>query len=752
MGMVQQTNQQANLKKPKHRLLPEFGRGRLLPALVAGLICAVLTIIVEVSFAAMIFSGKLSGYLPAGIGFLLFGAIVLNLVVSLTSSFPGTVAIPQDTTSAILAGTAVAIVAGLPVSASAEVAFFSLMIAIALSSLLTGAFLFVLGYFKLGNLIRFVPYPVIGGFLAGAGWLLVVGGIKLMIGISFDFSQIPRLFHYAVVVKWLPGVILAIVLLVSMRRYRHFLIMPVFLMGAIGLFYLLLLLTNTSIAEARAEGWLLGTFSGGVMWQPLPLSLLTEMNWPVILGQVGDMGALMVITVISLLLAASGIEYATHRDLDLNRELTATGLANILASFGGGAVGYHVLSQTALAHKMAPQNRLVGVSSAGFCGVALVWGASCLSFFPTPVLGGLIVFLGLSFLIEWTYDAWFRLPQSDYFLIILILVVVGAFGFLEGVVTGITVAVVLFVLNYSKINVIKHGLSGTNFQSNVDRSASQAKVLQKRGEQIYILKLQGFIFFGTAYRLLTQVRHRAQDPNLLPLRFVIFDFRLVTGLDSSALYSFSRLKQLSEEEDITLIFTQLLPELGRQFELTGYMEQMNITFLTFHDLDHAVEWCEDQLVRERDRLSGEKKLTLPDELKILLPELTHVDRLMGYFEKQEVAKGHYLMRQGDPPKGLYLVDSGQVTAQLELADGEIVRLRKMPIGTVIGELGLYMGSHASASVVANRPTNVYYLSVDKLKEMEAANPEMAAIFHKFIVRILCLRLAKTNNTIRALLA
>ncbi|MGH7858288.1 MAG: STAS domain-containing protein [Candidatus Binatia bacterium] len=150
---------------------------------------------------------------------------------------------------------------------------------------------------------------------------------------------------------------------------------------------------------------------------------------------------------------------------------------------------------------------------------------------PKLVLGGLLLSLGLGFLVDWLWDGWTRLARADYAVTALI---VGAVGFLEGIAVGIVAAAILFTVNYSRINVIKYTLSGAHHQSNVDRPFHHHRLLRERGEQIHILELQSYIFFGTAYKLLLKLRERTDDPTLAPMRYVILDFRQVTGLDSSA--------------------------------------------------------------------------------------------------------------------------------------------------------------------------------------------------------------------------
>ena len=156
----------------------------------------------------------------------------------------------------ILASIAAAIATQMPDGGTSEQLLITVVGAIALTSLLTGVFLFILGQLKLGELIRFLPYPVVGGFLAGLGCLLSQGAIKVMTDLELSSS----LFQAEVLLRWLPGLIFAIILLLVSRRYTHFLILPASFLAATGLFYLVLLLTNTPVSQASAQGWLLGPF------------------------------------------------------------------------------------------------------------------------------------------------------------------------------------------------------------------------------------------------------------------------------------------------------------------------------------------------------------------------------------------------------------------------------------------------------------------------------------------------------------
>jgi SulP family sulfate permease len=264
--------------------------------------------------------------------------------------------------------------------------------------------------------------------------------------------------------------------------------------------------------------------------------------------------------------------------------------------------------------------------------------------------------------------------------------------------------------------------------------------------------MQGFIFFGTAQKVLDQIKERLDDPDLPRLRHVILDFRQVVLLDSSAVFSITRMKQLAESQNIQMVWTNLSSAIVDLLEKGGLVDETDDSFIILPTLDHGLEWCENQILAAQ----GVTDLTgiiekIERQLKRVIPELKDAKRLMKYLERVEVKKEDYLMHQGDQPDEMYFIEAGLVSAQLELPDGKILRLRSMRGGTTVGEMGMYLGTVRTASVIADRASIVYRLSRNALKEMEKKDPEAAALLHHWIARLLAERLADNNRTIEALL-
>ncbi len=189
---------------------------------------------------------------------------------------------------------------------------------------------------------------------------------------------------------------------------------------------------------------------------------------------------------------------------------------------------------------------------------------------------------------------------------------------------GLVLAVVFFVLLYSRIDVVKHMLTGAILKSRMIRTSAEQELLRVRGEQIGIVRLQGFIFFGTADALFERVRQRALAADRPRLRFLLLDFRLVPAIDSTALLSFSKIQQLGEAHGLALVLTQLAPNIRRQFEQEFLHGEGTPNVRIFADLDRGLEWCENELLADIDRPSGGEQ-TLQAQLAQIVPEATNVD-------------------------------------------------------------------------------------------------------------------------------
>lgn len=729
--------------------LQDFQPRKLLPIATIGIVVGAIDLPVLLSFGVLIYSGGLAEYAGLGIGMTLFAAIIMQLVITLTSSAPGLIGGPQDSPAAILAVSAASMGAAM-IGAAAGVRFSTVLAMIIITTFLTGAVFLLLGIFKLSRFVRFVPYPVIGGFIAGTGLLLMQGAFHVMLeGLSITSPLM--LFGKDALMHILPGFVFGAALMAVTRRFNHILVTPgMLLLGAL-IFYGYLFFSHTSLADARSLGWVLGPFPEGSLWRPFDLGLLSSIDWNVIAAQATNIGAIIMISVVALLLNSSALELISKDDIDLNRELISTGLANMLGAFTGGSAGYHYLSMSALSMRSGVRSRLIGLFSAGTLLIVLLFGAKLLSLVPKYMVGGLLVFIGLSFLIEWIYDTWFTLPKIEYALVLVIVAVVGWAGFLPGVAVGTLIAVILFAVNYSRIDIVYNALTGEAYRSQVDRPAEHHAILNRKGNAIHILRLEGYLFFGTAQGLLGRVRARIADKNLAPLRFLILDFKRVSALDSSAVFSFIRIHQLANANNIHLFLTEISPQVLETLRRGGMKDEADETVHVHPSMDEAAGFCEDRIIKEDNSATIIRAASLQAQLKRIFSSKDAAEKFMEYLEREEADEFHILLHQGDPPGAIYFVESGELAARLEVGRNKFLRLRTMGPGSMVGEIGLYLRIPSTATVSVSKKSVIYKLSLESLKKMEEENPVLSSNLHRWIVLTLSQRLSDNNRTLEAMM-
>ena len=695
-----------------------------------------------ISFVALIFSGELASHLPEALGLVIVGNAILIATVTWFSSYAGSIGVEQDTPGAVMSIAAVAIVSMLPGAQEAQ--FATVVMLIVLTTTLTGALLLSLGVFKLGRLVRFLPYPMMGGFLAGTGWLLAVGGVGVMANTPLGIQWLER----GVITLWLPGVALAIFVHFARRKFPQPYTFPAILLLASLTFYTFAAATHTSIAQLRTEGWLFHTFSSGSRWQfPIRPALLSQVDWGVLLQQLPTVAPAGIISVIALLLNTSGLELIVKKDIDLNRELVAAGIGNLVAGPLGGLVGYQAISLSALNHTMTGGKRQGGFLLALLVGATIFIGPSVVFYIPTFILGAVLFYMGFDLLVEWVYEAWFKFSRVDFWVIMAILIVIIVNGFLEGILVGLVLAVIMFAISYSQVSVIKFALTGQEYQSRVTRIPQERQILEAHGDQAYILKLEGFIFFGTANGIFNHIREHIQAAPSRQVKYILLDFSKVSGMDSTSMLSFSRMVQWSQEQGITLIFAGLTGSAKTQIHKEPSLKE-SYELKYFVDPDRGLEWCEKQIISQH-MPPQQNALNLSAYFKSLLKS-ENSDKFLSYLQRREYQPGEYLMREGNAPDYVYFIESGLITAQLERAGKTPVRLETMSGGRTVGELGFYLGARRTASVVCEQNAIVYTLSSEDLKRMEIQDPEAASLFHRITVRLLSERVTHLTRTVGAL--
>ena len=355
------------------------------------------------------------------------------------------------------------------------------------------------------------------------------------------------------------------------------------------------------------------------------------------------------------------------------------------------------------------------------------------------LVGGVLVFLGLAFIVEWVWDKRRTLPTVEYVVVLVILAGIIAKGFLPGVVIGLVMAVVLFAVSYGRIELVHEVAFGDTYRSNVDRPPAERAALRTMGERVQVLRVNGFVFFGSASGLLERIRKRVETA---PPRFLLMDLRQVTGVDASAVVSFVKVIHLAEANGFELVLAGASDPVRKQLERGGVVASDGVVRFE-PDLDRGLQRCEDVLLEEAqvERLGGAGP---GDALAEMPPGLSR------HLERESLPEGTVLIRQDEPPEDVFVLESGRLRVEMLTPEGTRIRLRTVLPGVVVGEVAMYTGAPRTADVVAETPSVVLRLSRASIERMEAEEPELAGALHRWLAETLAERLTDTQRAVEAL--
>lgn len=712
----------------------------------SGAVTSLISLVYSLSFAAMIFSGSLSAGFSQGIGALLIGTGATALVVALFSVFRFAVSASDGNASAVMATMAAAVAAEAAARGDAAAAVPRVLYLLALSTFITGVCLAVLGRMRAGRWIRFIPFPVVGGLLAAAGALTIAGAVRVMAGMPLAGLWAPGFVRTAQFSQLVLGALWAGALVAALRHLRHALALPLMLLAGLLSFHLALWLAGMSPDQARAQGWLFAMPAQVQPWWPWSLQEIGRADWSFPFRNPGEVGTLVLITMLTILINATALEVESRVDADMDRELVLQGSANMLAPLLGGLLGYLSLSRSLMNQRLGGTTRVSGIAFA-IVAFVLAWaGMGLIGYLPPALLGGLLAFFGFNILQRWVMQSRHQLPRAEYAALILIFAVTVLFGFGQGLAVGIVAGCVLFAVSYSRLRVIKYALSGREFRSSHERSAADKVLLAQHGDELRIFVLQGFIFFGMADRLYRSVLREAFPAQGAKARLLVFDMKLVHGVDASAVSSFRKIAFSAHAQGARLLITGMGDAERAKWAQGGDANLRAVTH--FPDLDSAVEYCEDEILRTHGAAKASAAGAMRDWLQAEVGDAS--EALMTVMERLTPGPGTVLCRQGEPADVMYFVERGSVAIELSLPEGGVRRLRSLGPRTLLGEMGLYRAGRRSANVVVLSESVVYALRAAALEGLERTHPHIVARFHAMVVRTMSERLEFSNTLVAAL--
>jgi sulfate permease, SulP family len=715
--------------------------------MVAGVVAAVVLIANIVSFGALMFPGEFSAGIPIVVWSMLIGSCICGVWIALATSLPPlTTGIDSPTGTVLVLLSALAGARVVAAGGSPQAAVQIVMLLFTVATLLLGAFLYLLGACRWSAYFRFVPFSVVGGFLAATGCFLIAGGVRMITARSFSVYGLAAPWTLSDVAK-LGIAVLVVAGLLALRFWvKWALAMPAALLAMwLGL---VAALRSLELSGAQ-DGWYLHSLGALKAWSPFTALYASRLTWPVLGHLIPELFAVLFVALISLITKVSSIEISRQTSGDLDRELRAHGAASMIAAPFGGLTSSVQVGTSRLLEDVGA-TRMSGVACAVIMGIVGIAHLDLPGIIPIPLVGGLIFYLGYSFIADAVWRLYSQRAWVDLALIASITIVCLQYGYLVGVLAGLVCACMLFAISYARLGVIRRHATRVQVASHIDRSSEASKYLRENGNAIQIYWLSGYIFFGSSEGVFERIKADINALHPHRVAHLVLDFSLVSGADTSAIVSLVKLRRFCKEQGANLIFCSLSAANGKALERGGFLDRKNAQQV-FSDFNSALGWCEDQMLA-KTKLEVDVSLDAFEAwLQRQLGSESQSADLTTYLERKNVDGGQLIYRQGDPAETIDFIAVGRLNVEVTGSDGKNLRVRRMATHTVVGEMGFFRRAVRSASISSDSPAIVFTLTRTNFDRMRRERPDLASDFIEFIVRVLADRVETANREIAALI-
>jgi MFS superfamily sulfate permease-like transporter len=615
--------------------------------------------------------------------------------------------------------------------------------------LLGGLLQALFGLLRLGTLIKFAPQPVMAGFqnMAAVLLFLVQLGNVLGFGHNVGFTRVLSEIDAA---KSLSALVAVVTFLAMWHARRIAAKIPPLLVG-LGCgtlaYYALIALglgdrlgpVIGQLTASAAMRTVLVDFSPLAMAGPLERSASV-----ILLGAL----ALAIIASIDALLCAKLTSLPGEISTGDDRLLVRLGVANaISAGFGGITSGINI--GPSLVNRAFGAKSFVSVLvNAAVLLVAATALFPLLAWLPRVVLSATIMVVAIQHIEPWTKQLAMRLfapgtPQRglialDLGVSLFVSVLSITINVVLAVFIGIALAVLLFVVRMSRSNIRRLYRCDT-VRSRRYRDPGELEVLHREGASVLVIELQGALFFGSAERLAQIVdRETARGT-----RALLLELRRITEIDSTGARILGEIDAALHIRGIRMALV-----LSGRTETAARLADIFQGERFFPDIDRAIEWAEDDLLRSAGTPPSQ---ALPVERLPLFSDLSaeQIARLRHWLEPVTFPRGHVIFRSGDPGSALYLVTRGRASVHIRHDDGDI-RLVTFAAGAVFGELALLDRGPRSATITADEDIAGFGLSETSFAELCRRHPDIAIKLLQALGRELSVRIRHANMTIQQL--
>lgn len=706
----------------------------------------------SIAFGVVIYSILGAQYAAQGALAGVLGAVAVGITAPLFGGTPRLISAPCAPAAAVLSALALKLSAG-----GAAVAPEHVLLLLTLSAFLGGVLQFLYGAIGGGTLIKYIPYPVVTGYLSGVAVLIFL-------------SQVPKLFGFPRGVslwaglsspenwQW-PGLAVgAATIATTLLAPRVTRKIPASILGLAGglLAYLCLGLLRPEMLSLEGNSLIIGPIGAGASafadswsrWSSFGRLSLADLKL-----LAGSSLTLSILLSIDTLKTCVVIDTLTRTRHDSNRELRGQGLGNIASAALGGMPGAGTMGATLVNINSGGRTQRSSVLEGVFVLAAFLLFGRLIAWVPIPALAAILI------VVAWRmFDgSLFRLlrQRSTFFdfIVAAAVIIVAIFADLIAASgAGLGLAIILFIRDQIRGSVIRRKLYGSKIFSKQRRLPAELEFLEKNGDQTVVCELQGNLFFGTTDQLFSQL-----EADLGTKKFVILDMRRVQSVDFTAAHMLDQMQARLAERGGCLIFSHLPVKLPTGQELQSYFDQVGLikpsrNVRIFEQFDSALEWTEDQI------LDGQSLRDASPETPL---ELREIDLLRDFegetlaalqecCRQKSLAAGERLFSHGDAGDELFLIRRGSIKILIPLEGGNDHHLATFARGDFFGEMSFLDRGLRSAHAVASSSAELAVLSRSRFNAMAAGREVLAVKVFARLALALALRLRQTNAELGAL--
>ncbi|RKY81009.1 hypothetical protein DRQ00_00920 [candidate division KSB1 bacterium] len=729
--------------------------------LFGGLTAAIIAIPLALAFGVVAFGPLGADWASKGALACLYGAIFTSIFASLFGGTPTQVTGPTGPMSVLIATLIAASLARLP-SGSVPTAeqIDTILTMVFLTVLLGGVFQIFLGLVGGGKLIKYIPYPVIAGFMNGVAIIIFLGQVKPFLGLGPD-QGIMDVLSGGASPSWVAIVVGGVTIIAMVMSPKFIKSIPGSLIGMVAgilCFFILGYVAKPELLQSQGNPFIIGYIPSSI---PKPvmatkfLNVFSNFNSSQLKAIIIPAITLGMLGSIDSLLTSLVTDLVTKTRHNSRRELIGQGIGNIVSPIFGGLGGAGSTVRTLVNVQSGGKTRLSGI----FCGIVVLLVLLTLGQYaqwvPVAVLAGILMVTSTKMVDTYSFELIKRRSTlRDLAIVVLVAGATVLINLMVAVGVGFIITALLFIKDQIARSVVKNKFYGDRIHSKKVRTSDEMKFLEEKGQAIIIYQLDGAVFFGTADKLLRQIESEMSEAEI-----VILDFKLVSEIDITGVQIIRQLHDSLNDKNKLLALSYILdrndPEKGR---ITRFLEDLGILDQIgrekiFPDTDRALEWAEDVLLeRHLTELQAVAHRVELRKMRIFqYLDDQAIDKVAALLTRSSYRAGEEIFHEGDKGDTMYLVSKGCVSILLELGKGKRKkRIASFGKGVFFGDMALLEEKPRSATAVAEEDTELFGLSRKDFLALIENEPRIASKIQLGIARELSNRLRITSDEVRAL--